>query len=208
MAFEAFYKGFILGLVFVFSFGPIFFSIIETSIRKGFFPAMSISAGAMSSDILYVTICLLGTSTFLDNPHVRFWMGVVGGIVLIIFGIIYFVRKPHIEEVEINLTGASYVALIAKGFFINALNPFVFFFWLAVTSAASNEDNFNLTQRILFFVGTFTCVLIFDALKAFVAGRIERVLTPQIMKWVNRLAGSVMIILGARLLLKVAHGVS
>jgi len=208
MAFEAIYKGFILGLVFVFSFGPIFFSIIETSIRKGFFPAMSISAGAMASDILYVTICLLGTSTFLDNPHVRFWMGVVGGIVLIIFGLIYFVRKPHIEEVEINLTGASYVALIAKGFFINALNPFVFFFWLAVTSAAANEDNFTLTNRILFFVGTFFCVLVFDALKAFVAGRIERVLTPRIMKWVNRFAGSVMIILGVRLLLKVAHVVS
>ncbi len=204
---QAFYHGLLLGLVFLVSFGPIFFAIIETSINRGFWAAASIALGAMLSDASYIMLSFLGVTAFLESPDIKFGIGIIGGIVLIIIGAFTFIKKPKIERVQLVVpNGFGYVSYGAKGFLINTLNPFVFIFWLSSMSIVSVEYPDSRPDRLIFFAGTIFVIFSSDLLKAFVANKIKLLLNEKLMTWFNRIAGSVMIYFGVELMWKVFHG--
>ena len=205
--FEAFYHGMLLGLVFIVSFGPIFFAIIETSINRGFWSAASIAVGTALSDAAYIMLSFLGVTAFFENDGVKFYVGIVGGIVLLIIGAFTFIRKPRIEKVVLETPNHfTYISYGIKGFFINLLNPFVFVFWLSAMGVISVEYPNSQTDRLLFFSGTLLCIFSSDIGKAFVAGKIKKLLNEQLMIWFNRIAGTVMIYFGLELMYKVWWG--
>ena len=202
---EAFYKGMLLGLVFIVSFGPIFFAIIETSINRGFWAAASIALGTMLSDASYILLSFLGVTAFLEDDKVKFYVGIIGGIVLIIFGIFTFIKKPRIEKVELitPTNGLGYLSYGIKGFVINMVNPFVFVFWLSSMSIVSVEYHSSRADRLIFFAGTLFCIFTSDIGKAFIANKIKLLLNERLMIWFNRIAGCVMIYFGLELMWKV-----
>src|SRR5205085_1074390 len=117
---EAYIKGFIFGFAFIVSFGPIFFTLLETSINRGFKPAVAIAIGTLISDTFYIVVAFFGVTAFFENDHFKFWLGVCGGILLLIFGVIYFLKNPKIEKVELtSAKGIGYVGYALKGFVIN-----------------------------------------------------------------------------------------
>ena len=204
---QAFYHGLLLGLVFLVSFGPIFFAIIETSINRGFWVAASIALGAMLSDASYIMLSFLGVTAFLESEKIHFIIGIIGGIVLIIIGAFTFIKKPKIERVQLVVpNGFGYFSYGAKGFLINTLNPFVFIFWLSSMSIVSVEYPDSRPDRLIFFAGTIFVIFSSDLLKAFVANKIKLLLNERLMTWFNRIAGSVMIYFGLELMWKVFHG--
>src|SRR5271154_2721702 len=98
----AYFKGLLVGTIFIASFGPIFFTLIETSINKGFLSAASIAVGTLISDSLYIAIAFFGVSFFLESKDFKIGLGFCGGILLMVFGILYFFKKPKIEKIELG----------------------------------------------------------------------------------------------------------
>lgn len=204
---SAFYHGMLLGMVFLVSFGPVFFALIETSINRGFWAAASIALGTMVSDASYIMLSFFGVTTFLERNEIRFWIGIVGGIILIIIGILTFLKKPKIEKVQlISPNGFGYITYAMKGFLINTLNPFVFIFWLSTMSIVSVEYQTSYADRLIFFAGTLFIIFSSDLGKAFVANKIKLLLNERLMKWFNRIAGCVMLYFGLELMWKVWSG--
>ena len=198
----ALYHGVLLGLVLIVSVGPIFFAVIETSISKGFWYALSISVGTFFSDLLYISLTYFGLSQFFQNETFKTYLGIGGGAVLVAFGIMYLMKKPDLHAADLHLRKAqsSYATYAFKGFIINTLNPFVFFFWLAVIGSVTvNYENAPASQ-LLFFTGVMATILLSDMLKAFVAVKIKHLMRPHFFLWVNRVVGGVMIYFGLRML--------
>ncbi len=204
---EAYYKGLLLGLIFIVSFGPIFFALIETSISRGFPAAAAMATGTMISDVFYILVAFVGVNTFFENAHFKFWLGTCGGVLLIIFGIIHLFKKPKIEKVELNESIQSgYIGYALKGFAINVLNPFVFIFWFSTMGIISVEYASSRIDRLIFFAGVITCIYSSDILKSYIADQISHLLNFRLMIWLNRIAGTVMLYFGADLLYKVFEG--
>jgi len=204
---EAYYKGLLLGLIFIVSFGPIFFALVETSISRGFPAAAAMATGTMISDVLYILVAFIGVNTFFENEYFKFWLGTCGGILLIIFGVIYFFKKPKIEKVKLSESVQSgYAGYALKGFAINALNPFVFIFWFSTMGIISVEYANSRADRLIFFAGVITCIYGSDILKSYIANQISHLLNFRLMIWLNRIAGTVMLYFGIDLLYKVFEG--
>ena len=55
------------GFLLAFAIGPIFFTLIETSITKGIKSAIFFDLGALASDILFILIAYYSTSTLLEK---------------------------------------------------------------------------------------------------------------------------------------------
>jgi threonine/homoserine/homoserine lactone efflux protein len=202
---EALYHGVLLGFVLFVSAGPIFFAVIETSIRKGFRYALSISVGTFFSDVLYIALAYFGLQPLFQNETFKVWLGIIGGIVLISFGIIQLLKKPDLHAKDLHLKKqSSYAAYALKGFVINTFNPFVFFFWLAVIGGVTVNYEDSNTSQLMFFTGVLGTILLTDMIKAFVAEKIKHLLNPTLFLWVNRLVGVVMIYFGLRMIWKVA----
>lgn len=202
MQLEALLHGVALGLMLIVSVGPIFFAVIETSIRKGFWFAVSISVGTIMSDLLYIALAYYGLQPLFENSVFKLWLGICGGIVLLAFGLIYLLKKPDLHAADLHMQKqSSYTAYALKGFIINTLNPFVVFFWLGVLGYVT--VNYAQSGQTFFFIGTLTTFFAADMLKAFIAGKIKHLMTVNLFNWTNRIVGTLMFYFGLRMLWKV-----
>ncbi|HPY81567.1 MAG TPA: LysE family transporter, partial [Bacteroidales bacterium] len=73
-----------IGLILSFAPGAAFFSVIQTSISRGFKSGFFLALGISLSDTFLVILCLLGLGGIMENNETaQLIMGIIGGAVLI-----------------------------------------------------------------------------------------------------------------------------
>lgn len=211
---QFFFQGIVLGLVVAISFGPAFFAIIQTGINRGFKYGVFMALGVSVSDILLIALCYLIGSSLFDDPQNKVYIGLIGGIILIIFGSVAWAKKPDIlKRRHIKYQGAektpSYVGYIVRGFFLNIVNPFLFFFWFGafgIISKSASEGHL-LQSTIAFFSGTMMTVFLTDVLKSWLGGKIKKILKPRTELIINKLVGIALVIFGIVLIFRTLNEV-
>lgn len=211
-----FFEGMLLGLTLAtfFGFGPAFFALVQTSIHRGFKSAALLAFGIFLNDLLMVVLCLMGSIQIVTEPSNYFWFGITAGVVLVIFGLVTYSRKVAEQKdsdndsddendnnnLPIVVKGPPWITYIAKGFFMNIVNPFVWIFWVGVVvgiSARLGGDEHELTS---FFSGTLIVVLLSDLLKAYAAYSLKKFLTAHMIRLFNKIAGAGLILFGIYLI--------
>jgi len=192
------------GIVLAFLVGPVFFTIIQTSIERGFLKGALVSIGVSISDMLYVAICYLGLFQFLNDPKFRTNMAYMGGAILILFGSYHLLvksRKAHFITVK-TATETSSFKYFLKGFIINGVSPMVIIFWIGTLSVATVDMGYTRGLELFIFFAALLCtVLATDLLKAFLADKLRLLITHRFLVIMNVIVGICLIIFGARLLL-------
>ena len=207
-----FLEGVIIGLslALIMGFGPSFFTLIQTSISRGFKAAMFLDLGIILNDIMVVALMMMTNVQFnvADKENI-IYAGISAGIILIIFGIYTFLLSPekiiHISEnntQKIDKMNEKFIdkpkwyVFISKGFIINIFNPFVWIFWITCVATASSNFGGNKYSMIIFFIGVFATVLFFDILKAAGAYSLKRFFTEKMMKIMNQIIGIILMLFG------------
>ncbi len=204
-----FFEGILLGLLVAVSLGPAFFAIIQTGINKGFRYGIYMAIGISISDIVLVTISYIIGSTLFDDPHNKVYVGLIGGIILIIFGSVSWAKKPEIlkrkrynlDKIPHNPRPTGYVI---KGFFLNIVNPFLFFFWFGALGFVGKNSlpGEILESTIVFFTGTFITIFSTDVLKSFIGGKIKGYLKPRKEIILNKIVGLALVVFGIILIFR------
>lgn len=206
------YQGIILGLIISVTIGPAFFAVIQTGISRGFRSGLFLALGIVISDLVLIILCYLGTSVFLESssdPSNNLYLGIGGGVLLIVFGAVSFTRKPEIfkrrnPKYQTRIKTPRSYEFVIKGFFLNVANPFLIFFWLAAVShvkAHAVEGQF-LNASITFFTGTLAVIFSMDLLKSFIGNRIKKYLTIRLLFWINKIVGVALASFGVALIIK------
>lgn len=197
-------NGIKLGIVLALLIGPVFFTIIQTSVERGFGKGVLVSIGVSISDLFYVVICYLGLIRLVENEAFHQQMAYVGGAILLLFGIYYLalknrrIKDPSVSHIEER----SRMRYLLKGFVINAFSPMVPLFWIGTLSIVTIDFGYNENSEIiLFYSAVLLTVLGTDIIKSWLAGRLRRLITIQRMKIVNIVVGIALIIFGVRLLM-------
>jgi threonine/homoserine/homoserine lactone efflux protein len=202
---HALLEGSILGLslAFIFGFGPAFFALIQTAVHRSFGAGVLLALGIFLNDLVVVVLSMLGAVSLVSGSENYKLMGIIGGSLLVIFGVVTYRRKVVVKESEENENneppGLIYVA---KGFLLNLANPFVWLFWLSIAVSAAagyRADTYNL---VLFFSGTLGVVLLTDILKVFTASRLTRFLTDKFLILINKIAGVALFAFGVFLVIR------
>lgn len=197
-------KGIVSGLVLALLIGPVFFSIIQTSIERGFLSGVWVAIGVSISDALYIFLAYMGLSQVFSNGDNQRYMAYTGGVILFAFGAYYlFVKSRRVLNFKsVNIKSTSPLRLVAKGFIINGLSPMVLIFWLGTVSVATGEFGYTTTAQVVTFFGAIVgTVLITDIIKAKLADKLRTIMTPRFVRVMNLVLGVVMLIFGGRLLL-------
>lgn len=211
------FQGMILGLMIAVTVGPAFLAIIQTGMSRGFKSSFFMALGISASDMVLITICYLGASTFFDELSNKLFIGIIGGIILIGYGLYSFFKKPddHPEKEKtkkkrgfidrISSSDAGILTYVFKGFFMNLLNPFLLVFWLTAMGwvSANAEEGKLLNYAIAFFGGTLGTVFATDLLKSLIGTKISRYLKPKNILWINRIVGIALATFGVFLMIKV-----
>ncbi len=197
-------KGIVSGLVLALLIGPVFFSIIQTSIERGFLSGVLVAIGVSISDAFYIFLAYMGLSQVFSNGDNQRYMAYFGGAILLAFGAYYlFVKSRKILDFKsVNIKSTSPWRLISKGFIINGLSPMVLIFWLGTVSVATGEFGYTTTTQVVtFFSAIVATVLLTDIIKAKLADKLRTVMTPRLVRVMNLILGVVMLIFAGRLLL-------
>jgi threonine/homoserine/homoserine lactone efflux protein len=205
-----FFQGILLGLLVSISLGPAFFAIIQTGITRGFRNGIFMAAGISLSDVMLVTISYLIGASLFDDANNKVYVGLVGGIILIIFGSVSWAKKPdimhmrHLNMDEVNLRTRGPLSYVLKGFFMNIANPFLFFFWFgALGFVGKNSDQGHILEStVVFFSGSFITIFLADVLKSFVGGKIKRYLSPRREIFINKSVGLALVAFGIILIFR------
>lgn len=189
------------GIGLSFLIGPVFFSLIQTSTERGFFYGFLMALGISLSDAAYVAICYFGLIDLITQPENAPYLAWVGGLMLIGFGLYHSLVKGRNVAILQPQPEKKALRYVLKGFVLNGFNPSVLFFWIATISLVSIDFGYTAGSTFWIFFGTvLTTVFSMDLLKAYLAGKLSRLITPRFLKISNVVLGLVLIGFGIRLI--------
>lgn len=198
-------QGAILGLTLSALLGPALFTLLQTSIHRGVKSGIFLALGIFMSDLSVVYLAFLGALQIINEKGNYILAGIIGGSILIGFGIYTFYRKIHIDEnnktIEVRVPGPF--TYILKGYFLNIMNPFVWFFWISVMVGVSSNYGDDKRGLVLFFAGCLATVFGSDVLKVFIADKLKQKLNTKILVRVNHAVGILLVIFGIFLIVRV-----
>jgi len=184
-----FLEGVVFGLILTIMLGPIFIALTQTGIDKGARAGITVGVGVWSQ-----------VDALVKDEVFKYWMGLVGGFILITFGIVIFLKKTKSIKEGGSFTAKNYFGFWMKGFLVNTVNPFTFIFWLGVISTKVIGINMNDTQAFVFISAIMLTIIITDTIKVLGAKAIRGRLESDHIQRISRVAGAALVVFGIVLL--------
>jgi len=197
-------KGIVTGFILSIMVGPVFFVLLETSIRKGIKAAIAFDLGVIFNDIVYIAIAFVfynqveQLSSGDDNSVLR----LIGGVVFLGYGIFSFFKEVHSMEVHeeemASRTVKDYWLLALKGFLLNLANPMVIFYWFSVMTLGAKDaaEGGSYTTMLIFISSILLTFFSIDLLKIIGAKSLRPLVTDRLLKGLQRLIGIVFLVFG------------
>lgn len=195
------WQGMATGFALSLMLGTVFFSLIRNSIQHGYQSGVFIALGVIICDIAFIVLALLsqGFADFLSLYKKP--LSILGGCILIVMGLWIFIKSnPKVQEGKAFKKG-NFLYFIGNGFLLNVLNPVNFFSWLVISSYLSIEYNYELNEKVVFFVACLFSIFMAEFGIAFFASKLKKIITPLILKRIDQISALVFIGIGIKLIL-------
>jgi threonine/homoserine/homoserine lactone efflux protein len=168
---------------------------IRKTLTEGQLRGLIIGLGAATADLLYGCIAAFGL-TVVSNTLVsqRIWIRLVGGTLLVVLGIRTFRAHPANPNIPINNSGMlrSYLTTV----FLTLTNPLTIFVFIAVFAAlglGSGLGQFSASALVVgVFIGSWLWFLSLSSGVRLFRKKLDSVG----LRWVNRIAGMLIIVSG------------
>ena len=193
-----------LGFILSFSFGPLFFILLETSISKGLKQAFFMDLGVVFSDILFFAIAYLGASQIIteENQPALF---ILGGVMLAAYGALSFIKtqqkKNKIKKGK-AIDKKNLISFPIKGFLLNIINVAVLFFWTGLLFVIGPKFEMNPLKIWTFFLLTVGTYMGVNLCKYYLANKLKSKLTDTLLFKIKQGLNLLIFICGAFLAYK------
>ncbi len=197
----------LIGFFMSFMIGPVFFMLLQTSILKGARAAIIFDLGVVFGDITFILIAYYGSRSLLEKIKDDPRLFVLGGVVLIIYGLItYFDKENKKDALEnSNIMNVpirnNYLKLFIKGYFLNFINIGVLGFWLGTVLVIGPSLKMNQTAIFSYFGTILIGYFLTDLGKIFLAKKLKSKMTPAVIYKIKKFMGLLLIICGVFLIL-------
>ena len=150
--------------------GPLNLSVIQTTLQKGFYPALLLAFGGVIPEIIYGYLAVEGVMIFEEYPTVFNIMQWAVVPILLGLGIQQIVNSRKPKQV-INYSQISNFSIF-RGFSLSLFNPQLLPYWIVILI---NYQNYNylkiseLSDKLFFVLGTSTGAFALNYLYAYIA---------------------------------------
>src|SRR5580658_1398834 len=153
-ALELLLRGIIAGLAISAPVGPVNVLCVSRTLTHGRLSGIISGLGAAAADTLYGSIAGFSI-TFIISWLLRelFWIRLVGGILLIAIGVVYYCKRPKTlkETAESDSTGSD----VASAFLLTFVNPTTVLSFLAVLAILGLGEHRPWTLTLFLVAGIF-----------------------------------------------------
>jgi len=200
-------EGIIAGLWLSILVGPLLVIIIQNTLSKGITHGYWTVAGIWLSDLLFLSLSYLLLSRITAIQQSAFfteWIGLFGGIIVLIIGIGILLAKPKPLNFEGPVPNKNIDALksLAQGFSVNTFNPFTITFWTGAASLSIARGGWTTQDDVLYLVTILVMIMITDSLKVYFANIIRKKMNLNYIIYINKGAGVLVSIIGIVLIFR------
>ncbi|MCA1065078.1 LysE family translocator [Rossellomorea aquimaris] len=184
----------ILGLSLSAPMGPINAAQLDKGIRFGFIHAWLVGLGGMAADGIFMLLIYFGVSQFIDTPVIKLFLWGFGFFVLTYTGIESILKSESITKAshhhQIETKGKSF----RTGFFMAISNPLSILFWLGIYGSilAQTSSSFEGGQILLYSMGIFLGITLWDLTMAGVATGARKLVSPRILRFISIFSGLIL----------------
>lgn len=200
MDFQIIKSGVLLGLFLSMLIGPVFFVLLETSIRRGMRDAIFVDLGVLLADVLYLFLAYFSAERIMIWLEKYEFLKFIGAGIIIIYGLYTIISKksPQVSQnIDLKqLKRPNVFGLISKGVALNAMNPAVLAYWLFVCTYQVKGHNIEGVNVVVFFVVCLGTMFLIDLLKIYFASKLKKKLTPRNVATVSVIVGAILIFIG------------
>lgn len=187
-------QGAAIGFLVAAAIGPIAMLCIRTTLERGRIAGIAAGLGVAVADTIYAAIGAYGISfvgAALSSGET--WLKLVGGLVLIAFGI-YLARKQPVTAADEQEVPKSLTADFLMTLGLTLTNPMTILSFAGLFAGVSGLRGFPLVEIPALLIGVFAGSAVWWLALAFVIGLIRHRISPTTMLWINR--GSATAIIG------------
>lgn len=182
--------------------GPDILYIATRSLTQGKAIGLVSMSGVCAGYIVHTSFAMLGLSALLQASEVLFnAVRLAGAAYLLYLGVQLWLSKPQTRSMQ-QAAPVIHRKLFWTGLLTSVTNPkgILFFFAFLPQFVVVNQGDIPLQMMLLGLIFTFMCAIVYG-LVAILAGTVGNRLseTPRFAKLMPRITGSVLILLGIRL---------
>jgi len=204
-------NGILFGMLLSILIGPVFFVLLETSIKKGARHAVFIDIGVLLSDILYLIAAFFFSEKINQSINEYSYLKYIGAGLFIIMGLVSIIKKKSPQKgKQIDVDGLekmehppvsimrvrNYIGLVGKGIGLNIINPGVLLYWIGASTYATEQLNIEGPNLIYYFTATLATMFGLDLLKIYFASKLQNKLTQRTLDRVSIIVGGILIFFG------------
>jgi|TARA_B110000438_G_scaffold83782_1_gene83417 threonine/homoserine/homoserine lactone efflux protein len=198
-----------IGIVLAFTIGPVFFTVLETSISKGVKAAIFVDIGVVLSDVVFFIIAFFSTNSLLNSikENTGSWY-FLGGVLLVAYAGISLIKIIQEKNNPENKQGAeiesspNLVKMVVKGFLLNIINVVVLFYWVGIILYFGPQLDMDESKIYFFFLLIIATYFSIDLGKIYLAQQLKKQLTDVVIKTIKIVVNSFIVICGMFLIFK------
>lgn len=178
-------------------FGPIFFSIVQSSIEKGWRYGVAIALGTCTSDLFMsfgVFILFKNQKEIIVSPGLK----LLGGLVLLIFGMYQFKRKKEAGRNELEKETHK-IKYFIKGAFLNLGNPINYVNWFTIILVLRS---FKMSREIelIHLTGIILVIFLVDLTLSVSLAKFKERFTPFFIRRLRQVVGIIFVLAALKLI--------
>jgi threonine/homoserine/homoserine lactone efflux protein len=188
MDFDLLIRGLAAGLIIAAPVGPVNVLCIQRTIEKGWKSGILSGFGAAVADTIYGAIAGFSISLVIRFLiHEEYWIRLIGGMLLIVIGVIFYFRPP--QSLETAKPHSSANSDFLSTLFLTATNPTTVLSYLAVLATLGLGKQRALWQTSILVAGIFCGSMTWWLTVTSTVNLLRSRVTDRAMHWMNRVAG-------------------
>jgi len=198
-------NGFLTGLILQIAIGPVFFYILNLSLQRtvtdGLFAVLAVTI----VDYIFIALAVLGVGKLLEKHRIKFILGVISSLVLILFGVIMILsinRSSGISNPNV-LVESNYTASFISAFLLTISSPLTIVFWTSLFAAKAIENGYAQMELVFFGAAAGLATLLFLGASVTLLSIFRASIPLTLLGVLNSAVGSLLIIYGTIRLYKI-----
>jgi threonine/homoserine/homoserine lactone efflux protein len=181
-------KGLLAGLAIAVPVGPVNVLCASRTLAKGRLAGLLTGLGAATADALYGAVAGFSITLVIDFlTEQEFWIRVIGGLLLICIGVVYF-RKPAQSLTQSAGNGAAHSDFIST-LLLTLTNPTTVLSFMAVLSALGMGGQRASWLTFLLVLGIFCGSMLWWVVLVTLVNWLRDRFNDNSIRWMNRIAG-------------------
>jgi len=198
-------NGFLTGLILQIAIGPVFFFILNISLQKTALDGLFAILAVTLVDYIFIALAVLGVGTLLERPKIKLVSGIIGSLVLIIFGIVMILSISQNSNVDISnsIIESNYTASFISAFLLTISSPLTIVFWTSLFATKAIEKGYAQKQLIFFGLAAGLATLVFLGSSVTLLSIIRAAIPLALLRISNAAVGLLLVVYGVIRLWKI-----